>query len=110
MENGGNGHTLRMPVNIIKPKQIATLKRRFLSMFSLLIVQIVLSCSVVVLAFNLAFYLRAERERERGEGERGKERKRGRGGGDGERERVRILNTCIKNIEETYTLLLLLLS
>ena len=88
MGNGGNGHTLRMPVNIIKPKQIATWKRRFLSLFSLLIVQIVLSCSVVVLAFNLAFHLRAERERER-EGGKGRERKSEREGEEGERVRER---------------------
>ena len=42
---------------MIQLKQIATLKRKFFSLFSLLIVQIVLSCSVVVLAFNVAFYL-----------------------------------------------------
>ena len=42
---------------MIQLKQIATLKRKFFSLFSLLIAQIVLSCSVVVLAFNVAFYL-----------------------------------------------------
>ena len=42
---------------MIKLKQIATLKRKLFSLFSLLIVQIVLSCSVLVLAFNVAFYL-----------------------------------------------------